>query len=198
MRYLIIIFFSVLFLGACSNKKSKSDIDILFTPDTLSVGYTYWLDETGPFRADCDKQLSLVLMGSISSIKEPTTDPGPLYMAQEGIIKIEKVFKIKALDDKTYAGQKFLKTDCLYDSGLNLEDKVLVFCYDYDNGYTVNGHQAILKLNSFNEPIVEATRRFINHNEHPISLKKDHKIWASYGFKENLQERINCASKMKK
>ncbi len=179
-------------LASCESKKAKSDIELVFTQDTLKVGYTYWWPESGPFIGMCGEELSLVVMGSITQLKEPTNDPGPLYTAQEGLIKIEKVFKIKELGAKTYKAQQYLRTDCFHEQDLKIGDKVLLFCYDYEDDYSIPGNQSILKIKGFDDPVVPAIRRYIDTDEDPLKIQEDIGLWATHNQGRALQRIIAC------
>ncbi|WP_273568853.1 hypothetical protein [Maribacter halichondriae] len=181
---------------ACNTKKSKSDIDVIFTQDTLNVGYTYWWPQDGPFIGNCGEELSLVFTGTITSLETPTDDPGPLYTSQRGIIELEKVFKIKDLDESTYANQKFFSTDCFHESGLSMGDQVLVFCYDYEGDYSIPGRKSILKINGFDDPLIQSFRKYIDADQNPIELKDDIGLWAERGFGQDLQRIIACKKEM--
>lgn len=195
--------FSVLLLlwilvgvSSCNTKKTKSELDIEFVQDTLSVGYTYWWAESGPFIGNCGDEIALAFAGTIVEIANPTDDPGPLYTAQKGIVSIENIFKIKELGTNTYVNQKFITTDCFYGLGLTVGDKVLVFCYDYEDDYSIPGGKSILKIDEFDTPVVQSIKTYINTEQDPIPLKKDKTLWAVYGLDESLEQIITCAEEM--
>lgn len=171
-------------------------MDIEFVQDTLSVGYTYWWSESGSFTGHCGNEISLAFTGIIAEIEEPIDDAGPLYTVQKGVISVKKVFKVKELGDNTYTGQKFITTDCFYGLDLKLGDKVLVFCYDYEDAYSIPGGKSIVKIDDFDTPIIQSIKTYINSDQNPIPLKKDKGLWAAYGLDESLEQIINCVEEM--
>lgn len=189
----VLVLFWVITFASCNTKKSKSDIDIEFVQDTLSVGYTYWWSESGPFTGYCGIEIGLAFTGTIVEIAEPTDEAGPLYTSQKGIISLERVFKIKELGNNTYANQKFITTDCFYELGLTVGDKVLVFCSDYEDNYSIPGKKSILKIDDFDTPVVQSIKTYINSDQNAMLLKKDKTLWAEYDLDENLQQIIDCA-----
>lgn len=180
------------FLISCTGKKSKSDIDIEFVQDTLNVGYTYWWEESGPFIGLCGDELSLVFYGTLTDLKLPTDDAGPLYTSQKGTIKIERVYTIKNVGENTYANQQFITSDCFDGLDLNIGDQLLVFCYDYEGGYTLPGEQSILKISGPDDPLISSVRRYIDSDQNATKLKKDVGLWAKNGLGRKLQEIIRC------
>ncbi|MGB7394897.1 MAG: hypothetical protein WA913_10930 [Pricia sp.] len=174
----------------------KSEIEVEFMLDTLDVGYTYWWPEAGPFIGNCGQELSLVFSGTVTNLEAPTSDAGPLYTPQKGTITIQQVFKIKELDDNTYANQRFFSTDCFYQAGLGTGDKVLVICYDYENDYTIPGSGSILKIDSFDDDAVRSIRTLIDNDENPEKIKKDIGLWATYDHGRALQQIIDCRQEL--
>ena len=173
-------------------KKSKSDIEVAFVLDTLDVGYTYWWPQAGPFIGNCGQELSLVFSGTITKLKAPTNEAGPLYTPQRGVIAIEQVFKIKELDEHTYKNQKFFTTDCFFESGLGTGDKVLVVCYDYEDEYTIPGSGSLMKIDDFEGEAITSIRKYIDADQNPKKIEKDVGLWATYGHGRALEDLIAC------
>jgi len=174
------------------SKQTQSDIVIEFTQDTLNVGYTYWWPESGPFIGKCGDELSLVFSGTITDILEPTDEAGPLYNSQRGYIQIDRVFKKKELEAKSYTNQQFFVSDCFDGLELEKDDPVLVFCYDYENDLSIPGGQSILKIDSLDDPLITSIKRYIDADQNPSKIKKDMKLWAKYGLDDALERMIEC------
>jgi hypothetical protein len=186
----LIVLFS---MYSCNrSKQTQSDIAIEFTQDTLDVGYTYWWPESGPFIGQCGDEFSLVFSGAITDILEPTDEAGPLYNSQKGYIRIDRVFKKKELEAKSYTNQQFFVSDCFDGLELKKDDPVLVFCYDYENDLSIPGGQSILKLDSLDDPLITSIKRYIDADQNPSKIKKDMKLWAKYGLDNALERMIEC------
>lgn len=188
----------VVLSSGCNLKKSKSTIDIVFTQDTLAIGYTYWWSQTAPFNGNCADAHSLVFAGTIANIKAPNTNSGPLYTSQEGVIEIEQVLKLKDIGKNIYAEQKFISTDCFYQSNFKTGDMVLVFCFDYEDNYSIPGKDCILKINGLNDPLIKSIRKFIDAGDEPLVLQKDIDLWDRHDLGMNLKASIECSQEMKK
>lgn len=187
-----ILLLAVVLVSSCSSKKSKSDIEIEFTQDTLQVGYTYWWEESGPFIGYCGEEYALVFIGTVIDLKVPTNEAAPLYISQKGTIELEKVFKINNPDAQSYSNQKFFVSDCFNGLELSLGDQVLVFCYDYEGDFTIPGKRSILKINGFDHPLVKAAKAYIDADQNPIKIKNDTTLWSAYGFGDELAQHIRC------
>lgn len=192
-QLLFAVFIILLSIYSCNrSKQTKSDIAIEFTQDTLAVGYTYWWPESGPFIGQCGDELALVFSGTLTDILEPTDEAGPLYNAQKGYIQIDRVFKIKELEAKSYTNQQFFVSDCFDGLELKKDDPVLVFCYDYENDISIPGGQSILKIDSLDDPLITSIKRYIDADQNPSKIKKDMKLWAKYGLDDALERIIQC------
>ena len=194
---ILALFTIVLFTFGCQSRKSKSDIEISFIQDTLDIGYTYWWPQSGPFVGNCGEELSLVFAGIITELEKPNKNAGPLYTVQEGIIEIDRVFKIKEIGINSYANQKFVRTDCFYDLGITVGDTVLVSCYEFEDAYSIPGGKSILKIRSFDDPIVTSLRNFIDSDQNPVKLKKDSLLWRTFELDKDLSRIIACHEQSK-
>jgi hypothetical protein len=192
-QLLFAVFLVLLSMYSCNrSKQTQSDIAIEFTQDTLDVGYTYWWPESGPFIGQCGDEFSLVFSGAITDILEPTDEAGPLYNSQKGYIRIDRVFKKKELEAKSYTNQQFFVSDCFDGLELKKDDPVLVFCYDYENDISIPGGQSILKIDSLDDPLITSIKRYIEADQNPSKIKKDMKLWAKYGLDDALERIIQC------
>jgi hypothetical protein len=173
-------------------KTAASDLDIEFTQDTLAVGYTYWWSESGPFIGECGEKLSFVFSGTVTDILAPTEEAGPLYYSQKGFIHINQVFKIKDIGANSYTNQQFFVSDCFNGLELKKEDKVLVFCYDYENDFSIPGGSSILKIDSFEDPLITSIKKYIDAEENPTAIKNDIKLWEKHDLGSDLEQIIRC------
>lgn len=175
-----------------SDKKSKSDIEIEFTQDTLEVGYTYWWEDSGPFIGDCGEEYALVFAGTLVDLKFPTKEAAPLYTSQKGTIALERVFKINNPQADTYTNQKFFVSDCFNGLELALGDQVLVFCYEYEGNFCIPGGRSIIKIGGIDHPLVASTKAYIDADQNPMKIMKDTTLWSAYGFGDALSQQIRC------
>jgi len=167
-------------------------MEIIFTQDTLNVGYTYWWEESGPFIGYCGEEYALVFMGTVSHLESPTNEAAPLYRSQKGVIALEKVFKIKNPEANRYANQKFFVSDCFEGLDLSVGDQVIVFCYEYEGNFSIPGKRSIIKIGGFDHPLVASTKAFINADQNPMKIIKDTTLWSAYGFGPELSQHIRC------
>ena len=190
---------SILLSWSCNTrKKAKSDIEVVFTPDTLTTGYTYWWPESGPFIGECSTELSLVFRGIVTGLEKPTEEAGPLYTSQNGIIRIEQLYKIKDLGGNKYTNQNYFKSDCFSGLDLKVGDAVLVSCYDYEGDFTIPGKKSILKISGDSDPIIKSIKKYIDKDQNPIKIRKDLKVWKKHQLDTALEKQILCKKEMLK
>jgi len=182
IKQIVLCFCASFILSSCSTKKSKSEIEVIFSRDTLAIGYTYWWSQTAPFNGNCEDSHSLVFTGTIKDIAAVNDTSGPLYESQEGIIEIERLYKIKDIGANIYAEQKFIRTDCFFESNLKEGDTVLVFCYDYEDAYTIPGKECIVKIKGFDDALIKSVRKYIDANDDLTALRKDTEVWDAVGL----------------
>lgn len=194
LKHYDLCIFSLLLIitSACSSPKSKSDIEIVFTQDTLNVGYTYWWDNSGPFIGYCGEEYALVFTGTLSYLEKPTNEADPLYTSQKGVIELEQVFKIKDPESNVYANQRFFVSDCFDGLELSVGDQVLVFCYAYEGDFCIPGRRSIIKIGGVDHPLVASTKAYIDADQNPSKIIKDTTLWSAYGFGDELVQHIRC------
>lgn len=191
-NYISLVLMGCAVICSCRRPKAKSDIEVAFNQDTLMVGYTYWWSQSGPFIGNCGDELSLVFSGVVIEMGEPNDRPGPLYVAQNGTVELEEVYKIKEIGKNTYASQKFFKSDCFYGLNLAVGDSVLVFCYDYEGNYSIPGEKSIVKIISFEDPLIPSTKKYIDAGQDATIIEKDTSLWAGHNLKSNLLQILEC------
>ena len=82
--------------------------------------------------------------------------------------------------------------DCFDGLELKKEDKVLVFCYDYENDFSIPGGSSILKIDSLDEPLIASIKKYIDAGENALAIKNDIHLWDEYGLGEELERIIHC------
>ena len=182
-----------LFFGNCNSQTSINKYEIA---DTLKVGYTYWWPESGPFIGNCGEKYSLVFLGIITDINKEVKNKN--YITQEGSIQIENVLMSRKLEDTEYSTQEIFTSDCFYKQDLKVGEKVIVFCYEYEGGYSIPGGKSILKVGGNNDPIVKSIKRYIQSEQNPLSIKNDIDLWKIYNLDSDLKRIIECKEMMSK
>ncbi len=195
-----IIIFSFLFCNSSYAQKKEIDIKTnqqkSILSDTLRVGYTYWWPQSGPFIGHCGDKYALVFLGTVQHIDKPIKDDDMLYIPQEGSIKIDEVLTFRSLKKKTYDKQNFFISNCFYKQDIKQGDRVLVFCYEYEDNYSIPGGKSILKIKDSNDPVVQSIKRYITSGQNPLELKKHIALWKSYGLETDVKRVIACKEVM--
>ncbi|WP_103069157.1 hypothetical protein [Aquimarina sediminis] len=191
---------SLLFLNACSAQGKKSSINEEKSrdsvSDTLAVGYTYWWPQSGPFVGYCGDEYALVFLGTVQFIDIPAKDSTSVVVSQQGGIQINEVLAVRDLKKNRYMNQNLLVSDCFYGKDLKKGDRVMVFCYEYEDNYSIAGRKSILKIEETNDPIVQSIKKYIKANQNPIAIKSDILLWQNYGLDDQLKQIINCKEAM--
>ncbi len=171
--------------------------------DTLSVSYTYWWNG-GPFIGMCGDKYALVFTGTVTKIDKPlkpTTvhknSVNNSYTSQYGVIKINDIKVQNSLSTESnntsndYNSEQYFTSDCFYGLPLKEGDKVMVFLYSYEGRYCIPDN-SILKIENFNDPIVNSIEKYIKNNQDPLSIRSDTVLWKKYGFDSALKQIIEC------
>jgi hypothetical protein len=194
-------------LTNCADGTSKNKQDTAKNnSDTLRVAYTYWWPSGGPFIGLCGDAYSLVFTGTVMKVNKPST-PNPengentsvSYTAQSGLIKIKDIKVKNPLKEghnkhlgKNYNGESYFKSDCFYDLQLKEGDKVIVFVYSYEGEYSIP-RNSIVKIKSFEDPIVLSIEKYILNNQDPLVIRADTSLWREHGFGSSLKQIIECS-----
>jgi hypothetical protein len=162
IRHILTIVFLFLFVGC--NKQ----------PAVYHAGFMYWYGPT-PLQT----RWHGVLTGTVTSVSmTKVAEGGPLF---EGELRIERiVFSKPTKDLKTFSAEK-MKCNGGFD-GLSKGDKVLVFLIEYEGDYNIPDYQGSscnlgVKLKTFNDPIIEAAKRF---GMKGLIEEADQSIWKHY------------------
>lgn len=191
----IVIFWLFFCSTSYAQKKEidvKTDQSISTIADTLRVGYTYWWPQSGPFIGNCGTRYALVFLGTVQHIGKPVKDDDMLYTSQKGSIKIDEVLTSRTLKKNRYNKQKFFVSDYFYEQDVKEGDRVLVFCYEYEDNYSIPGGKSMLKIKGDNDPILLSIKRYIQSGQNASALKKDIALWKNYELDTELMQVIEC------
>lgn len=158
---------------------------------TYHAGYMYWSHPTV-----LQEKWDLVLTGTVTSIdeKKPLNDLISIEDGYQkaGTIKIHELIhqnKNRGFFSEILTPLDDFSHDVLSISGgfdkLNVGDKVLVFLTWHEGAYAqphIEGTETRLgiKLKSFDEPIIFATKRFVNGKNREEAVARDAKLWGKY------------------
>ncbi len=191
-----IVIFGFLFCSTGYAQKKETDTKmnqpISTVDDTLRVGYTYWWPQSGPFIGNCGDKYALVFLGTIQHIDDPVQNDDMLYTSQRGIIDIDEVLTSRTLKKNRYDKQKFFVSDYFYEEDVKQGDRVLVFCYEYEDNYSIPGGKSMLKIKEDNDPVLESIKRYILSGQNALELKKDVALWKNYGLEAEVKQVIEC------
>ncbi|WP_035096347.1 hypothetical protein [Aquimarina megaterium] len=190
-----IVIFALLFFSTSYAQKKEANTP-LYSSDTLRVGYTYWWPQSGPFIGNCGDTYALVFLGTIQHIDDPIKNDDMLYTSQRGIIDIDEVLTSRILKKNRYDKQKFFVSDYFYEQDVKEGDRVLVFCYEYEDNYSIPGGKSMLKIKGDNDPILLSIKRYIQSNQNALELKKDVALWKNYGLEAEVKQVIACKETM--
>ena len=120
-----------------------------------------------------------VLTGTVTSVSMKKEDEGgPLF---EGELRVERIVFSKPTRDLEAFSADIMKCNGGFD-GLSKGDKVLVFLIEYEGEYNVPDYRGSschlgVKLKTFNDPIIEAAKRF---GMKGLIKETDQLIWKHY------------------
>lgn len=160
---------------------------------TFRVKYTYWQKDGGPFMGLCGDQYALVFLGTIKEIKKKIRDKKTgSYTSQRGFLNIDRVLFQRDLKKEKFNKQSYFTSDCFYKTKFNKGDKVLVFCYEYEGGYSIPGPRAILNLEGENDPVLKSIESYIESGQKAITLRPSIDLWEKLGYEKELNQMLDC------
>ncbi|MDY8135103.1 hypothetical protein [Aquimarina sp. 2201CG5-10] len=158
--------------------------------DTLKIGYTYWWPQSGPFIGHCGEPYSLVFLGTVLDIKKENSTSN--YTSKIGTTSIDQVLFVKNVKNNSFKKQQYFVSDCFANINLAKEDKVIVFCYSYEDSYSIPGGKSILKISGINDPVVGSIKKYIQSNQNPLVIKQDSTLWKEQKLDSELKQIIAC------
>ncbi len=186
------------FRGSAQEKIDiKSDVEIsLDHSDTLTVNYTYWWPQSGPFIGQCGERYAFVFLGTIISVEEE--DEKLHYISKKGVVKIDSVLVANAIKKDRYEKQHFFVSDCFEHIEVTAGDQVIVFCYEYEGNYSIPGVKSVLKITNDEDPILEPIKRYIASKQNALVLQKDIALWEKYDLVSHVKQIISCKEILEK
>lgn len=157
---------------------------------TFEVDYAYWWSQTGPFLGYCGDEYSLVFLGTVVDLRPSIKKQD--YFSQKGIIRVDTILTSKALDKNKYKGEEIVITESFYQTKVEEEDQVLVFCYDYEGNYVTPGFKSILIVNGLQDTKVQSIMKYIKSDQNPMSIEDDILIWDKVALGSDLRQIISC------
>lgn len=190
-KLVAIVIFILLFFSTSYAQKKEVNTPI-YSLDTLKVGYTYWWSQSGPFIGHCGDAYALVFLGTIRHIDNPVENDDMLYTSQRGIIDIDEVLTSRILKKNRYSKQKLFVSDYFYEQDVKEGDRVLVFCYEYEDNYSIPGGKSMLKIKGNDDPILQSIKRYILSGQNALELKKDVTLWKKHGLEAEVKQVVAC------
>ncbi|GAA4109088.1 hypothetical protein GCM10022393_05480 [Aquimarina addita] len=199
MYKILLIYLTIVGLIFCNNTCAQSEKHFkqIITKaskvsDTLSVGYTYWWTQSGPFIGYCGEQYGFVFLGTIQQIDHTVQNDKSIHPSQKGSIKIDEVLVARDLKKNRYSKQKVMVSDCFYEQDLREGDQVLVFCYEYEENYSIPGRKSLLKVNGNKDPLIQVIKRYILSGQDALMLKEEMDLWKLHDLETEALQLIRC------
>ncbi|RZS99547.1 hypothetical protein [Aquimarina brevivitae] len=173
----------------CNVPKSELSKTINPGANVISINYTYWWNQTGPFIGNCGEKYGLVVLGTITDLQHSIQKKN--YHFKKGLIRIDSVL----YDQKNLLQVKnisSLSSDCFRDVKAKEGDLVMVFCYLYQKKLSIPGGKSIIKISDFKDPLVISIAKYIEADQNPLIILEDLELWTKEGLGDDLQQILNC------
>lgn len=178
-----------------SESTSVSHVDSKENIDTLRVGYTYWWPQSSPFINPCGGGHSLVLYGEIADMQEPIFDEDRLYTPQTGVIKIIDVLYLSEGKQQHYNAEEMMVTDCFYEAGLDTGQQVMVFCYEYEDYFSIPGKECIVPISGPTDNVLLSMLKYYTAEKDVKEILESSEHWEEKGYSLEMKMLGACLPK---
>ncbi|MBU1219127.1 hypothetical protein KKF34_19250 [Myxococcota bacterium] len=133
----------------------------------------------------------MIFTGTVKSIDAPDPSIHNLYISKKGQITIENILFLRKTKKSNYLNQNIFQSDCFSSFKGKVNDKVLVFLYEYEGKYSIAGDKSIIIIPSYEDNLVSVINKYIKTLD-PIDIKDEILTLAKYGLGDDFKRILQC------